>query len=89
MTPAGTSNELDVQNELEENTQKGHTYILMYIYTMHKVLHEQQASHNIIVATPVLYYTVLYYTILYYNLLYYTIIYYTIIYYTILYGSKY
>ena len=32
MTPAGTSNELDVQNEWEKNTQKTHTYsILMYI----------------------------------------------------------
>ena len=29
MTPAGTSNELDFQNEWEENT---HTYIRIYMY---------------------------------------------------------
>ena len=31
VTPAGTSNELDVQNEWEENPQHTHTYVLIWI----------------------------------------------------------
>ena len=32
VTPTGTSNELDVQNEWEENTQKTHTYDFFFFF---------------------------------------------------------
>ena len=38
MTPAGTSNELDVQNEWEENTQKTHTLFLVVLDLFFRVL---------------------------------------------------
>ena len=92
MTPPRTSNERDVQNEWEENTNTLYYTILFYTILYYTILYYTILYTNTLIVedTNTLDYTILFYTILYPNTLLventntldYTILYYIILYHT-------